>query len=66
MNGHQLSSPKTSRNAFELIKDPIAQEALNEGCRLMGTERKFDQAMALFDQVVSRCPSYAEVISSKM
>ncbi|GAX76791.1 hypothetical protein CEUSTIGMA_g4237.t1 [Chlamydomonas eustigma] len=45
---------------FMRCKDPIAQEALNEGCRLLGSDRKYEQAMTLFDQVVQRCPSYAE------
>lgn len=45
---------------FLRCKDPVAQEALQEGTRMMPNETYHDQALKLFEQVINKCPGYAE------
>mmetsp|Transcript_18083 Transcript_18083/g.54056 ORF Transcript_18083/g.54056 Transcript_18083/m.54056 type:complete len:251 (-) Transcript_18083:215-967(-) len=50
---------------FMQCRDPTAQEALAEGTALMGRESRQGDAMRLFDEVVKRCPTYAEGYNKK-
>lgn len=61
-----FSAPSISSSIWigpSYAQDPVAQEALLEGCRLMSMDRRagMGQALAQFELVVQRCPTYAEV-----